>query len=103
MDPSPPRDPAGSASSGGHPVGRRANHRNMADPTTVVVTPPATPAPVKPGYKTTEFWLSCAAMALSAAFASGALNNTEVLIAGFAASVLVALGYSVSRAMVKSA
>lgn len=63
-----------------------------------------TPAPVKPGYKTTEFWLSLAATILSALFASGALtNNTALAIAGMAATVLTALGYKVSRAMVKSA
>lgn len=58
--------------------------------------------PLKPGYKTTEFWFSLAATLLTAAFASGALtNSTALAIAGMAASILTALGYAVSRAMVK--
>jgi len=61
-------------------------------------------APVKPGYRTTEFWLKIAAIALSALFASGALtSNTALGIAGMAASMLGALGYTVSRTLVKTA
>lgn len=57
-----------------------------------------------PGYKTSEFWLKILALALSAVFASGALtNNTALNIAGIAASVLGALGYTVSRTLVKTA
>lgn len=58
----------------------------------------------KPGYKTTEFWLSAAASVLGALFASGALSDgsTVAKVAGLAASVLGALGYTVSRGMVKS-
>lgn len=67
----------------------------MADET------PTTPA--KPGYKTTEFWLKLAALLLTAVFASGALtNSTALAIAGIAATVLTALGYTVSRTMVKT-
>lgn len=67
----------------------------MADETAVV--------PTKPGYKTSEFWLKLAAMAMTALFASGALtNNTAVTIAGIAATILGALGYTVSRTMVKT-
>ncbi len=63
-----------------------------------------TPVPPKPGYKTTEFWLKIGALALSAVFASGALtNNTALAIAGIAATVLTALGYTVSRTVLKAA
>ena len=60
-------------------------------------------APVKPGYKTTEFWLKLIAMALSALFASGALtNSTAVQIAGIVATILGAIGYTVARTMAKA-
>lgn len=53
---------------------------------------------VKPGWKTSEFWLNIAAMLLGALFASGLLvNNTAIQIAGMAATVLGALGYTVVR------
>jgi hypothetical protein len=66
-------------------------------------TDPA-PTPTKPGYKTTEFWLSMLATLLTALFASGALtNNVALAIAGMAATVLTALGYKVSRTLVKTA
>ena len=58
---------------------------------------------MKPGYKTTEFWFKLAAVALSAVFASGALtSSTTMAIAGIAATMLGALGYTVSRTLVKS-
>lgn len=58
---------------------------------------------VKPGWKTSEFWFKFAAITLSATFASGALtNNTALAIAGIAASMLGALGYTVSRTLVKT-
>lgn len=61
---------------------------------------PATPA--KPGFKTTEFWLKLAAFALTALYASGSLtNNTALAIAGIVATILGALGYTVSRTLVK--
>jgi hypothetical protein len=57
----------------------------------------------KPGYRTTEFWLSAAAALLGTLFASGALtNNTALAIAGVAASILTSMGYSVSRGMAKA-
>lgn len=60
--------------------------------------------PTKPGWRTSEFWLSIAAIALSSLFASGAMTNTTALaIAGIAATVLTALGYKVSRTAVKRA
>ena len=65
----------------------------MADETT---------PPPKPGYRTTEFWLKLAALLLTAMYASGAVtNNTALAIAGIAATILGALGYTVSRTLVK--
>lgn len=60
---------------------------------------------VKPGYKTTEFWLSFAAMIVGAALASGVFETDSGgdRILGLAATVLASLGYTVSRAMVKKA
>lgn len=58
-----------------------------------------------PGYKTTEFWLKLAAIVLTALFASGAIptTGTAAMIAAIAATVLGALGYTVSRTIVKTA
>ena len=58
----------------------------------------------KPGYKTTEFYLSLLATLLSALFASGVLTDgsTATKIAGLAAAALTAAGYSVARGMAKS-
>lgn len=61
----------------------------------------------KPGYKTTEFWLSLAAILIGAVMASGMLDGLgtdhwAVKAIGIAASVLGALGYSASRALTKS-
>lgn len=61
------------------------------------------PVQVKPGYKTTEFWVSLAACALGAFVASGALPEESVWmkIAGMGLTALSALGYTVSRWVVK--
>lgn len=73
------------------------------DPTTITSDLGATD-PAKPGFKTSEFWLKVAAMVLTAAYASGALtSNTALAIAGIAATILGALGYTVSRTMIKAA
>ena len=57
----------------------------------------------KPGYKTTEFWLSFVAMVVGAAFASGIFPSESAgeKVLGLAALVLTSLGYTVSRTMVK--
>jgi hypothetical protein len=57
----------------------------------------------KAGYKTSEFWLSVAAMAVGAAFASGVFPTDSGVdrILGLAATVLTTLGYTVSRSLVK--
>lgn len=59
----------------------------------------------KPGYKTTEFYLSLLAILMSAAFASGLIpvGGTVEKIAAMAATVLTAAGYKVSRTLVKTA
>lgn len=69
-------------------------------PTVAVVAAPA----VKPGYKTTEFWLKLAAIAMTALFASGAIptTGTAATMTAIIATMLGALGYTVSRTMVKS-
>lgn len=60
--------------------------------------------PVKPGYLTTEFWLKVAALILTALFASGVIptSGPAAQITAIAATILGALGYTVSRTMVKS-
>jgi hypothetical protein len=61
------------------------------------------PAPITPGYKTTEFWLSLAAMVVGAALASGVFPSESGMekILGLAATILAQLGYTVSRTLVK--
>jgi len=57
----------------------------------------------KPGYRTTEFWLSLLAMVIGAITTSGAISNSVVLQGlGLAATALGALGYSGSRALTKA-
>lgn len=69
--------------------------------TSVVASTPAT----KPGWQTTEFWLSAAAKVLGILFASGVIGTGTVAerIAGIAAALLAQLGYTVSRSIVKAA
>ena len=75
----------------------------MVTPTTPP-TATALPGP-KPGWKTSEFWLSLAAKVLGALFSAGVLGDgsTAMRVAGVAAIVLSTLGYQVSRTIVKSA
>lgn len=58
----------------------------------------------KPGWKTTEFWLSTAAALLSAAYASGAIGQGTPLdkALSIVAMALAAAGYSVSRGAAKN-
>lgn len=58
----------------------------------------------KPGYKTTEFWLSTAAVLIGALLASGLVTEGSAIdkIAGLAVTVLATLGYTVSRAKAKA-
>lgn len=58
----------------------------------------------KPGYKTTEFWLTFAAMVVGTLLMSGALADDSVAskVVGAIATVLTALGYQVTRAKAKA-
>ena len=69
----------------------------MADETT-------TATPHKPGYRTSEFWLTTAALVIGTLIASGAIGETTGLgrAIAFIASVLAAAGYSVSRGKLKA-
>lgn len=73
---------------------------DTTDPTTA-----PTPAPVKPGWKTTEYWLTKAAMILGALLASGILGDgsTAQRVAGAVVALLAQLGYTTSRTLVKAA
>lgn len=59
---------------------------------------------MKPGYKTTEFWLSLAAFVVGSLMASGAIGSAGALgkALAFVAAALTAAGYSYSRALAKS-
>lgn len=73
---------------------------------TVTMTVPATApaADVKPGWKTTEFWLTSAASLIGLLYGSGAIGSGSTLatILGFATAALTSLGYTVSRGQVKA-
>ena len=73
--------------------------------TTVGSTSHTTVTQAKPGYKTTEFWLKVVALLLTILYASDAIpvgGEIDKLMA-IGATVLGALGYTVSRTMVKRA
>lgn len=58
----------------------------------------------KPGWKTSEFWLTKLSMVIGGLLASGLLTSESWLRAlGIACVVLSSLGYTVSRTMVKTA
>lgn len=58
---------------------------------------------MKPGYKTTEFWLATAATAVGGLMASGVIapESGVAQILGIVASALVALGYTGARLALK--
>ena len=60
---------------------------------------------IKPGYKTTEFWLSAICAIGSLLWGAGVLNpegaGTANQVFGFVTSALSALGYPVSRGLAK--
>lgn len=62
---------------------------------------------MKPGYKTTEFWLSVVAMFVGVLLASGILDTTATTLdnqlVGMVAMLLTSLGYTASRALSKNA
>ena len=59
---------------------------------------------VKPGYKTTEFWLSAGAAFVGLAIASGIVPGTGVWpkIVALVVAAFSAMGYTVSRTAVKN-
>lgn len=74
-----------------------------ATPTGTVVT--TTTPPLKPGYLTSEFYLKLAAILLTAFYASGVIptGGTAATVAAIAATMLGAIGYTVSRTRLKAA
>ena len=58
---------------------------------------------MKPGYKTTEFWLSLAAVAVGALLVAGVLPNegASTQVVGLIEAALVALGYTGARLALK--
>ena len=72
--------------------------------TPVAATPAAADTTVKPGYQTTEFWLSAAATLVGLAIASGIVPTTGTWpqVFGLVTGLLGAMGYTVSRTTVKN-
>lgn len=66
--------------------------------------PAATDTAVKPGYKTTEFWMTAGATAVGLAIASGIVPDTGMWpkIVALVVSAFAAMGYTVSRTAVKN-
>ena len=60
---------------------------------------------MKPGYKTTEFWLAAVAQLIGLVLASGIIapESSWDRIAGLATAALATMGYSAARSTVKSA
>lgn len=58
----------------------------------------------KPGYKSTEFWLTVAAQVVGLLAASGAIagESSWGRLVGLAGMILAQLGYTYSRGMVKA-
>ena len=97
----------------------------MTDPITPAQSAPTQPVPVvgatsvtqtiedgltlatgvKTGWKTSEFWLKAAAIVLTVLFSTGTIKTggTAETVAGIAATILGALGYTVCRTWAKKA
>ena len=62
-----------------------------------------TPTTTKPGFKTTEFWLSLAAVVLGGLMAAGVfkMEGSTAQVVGIIESALVALGYTGARLTLK--
>jgi exo-beta-1,3-glucanase (GH17 family) len=60
---------------------------------------------IRPGYKTTEFWISLAAVIIGSVVASGIVPADSVWerIIGLVVSALAALGYTGARLSIKKA
>jgi len=79
----------------------------MADPVATETTnsaPGAPATPAKPGYQTSEFWLSLVAVMFTTLIGTGVVPHaTEITgIVSAVGSLLVALGYTWARSWVKS-
>jgi len=70
----------------------------------VTVEVPVAPA-VKPGYKTTEFWLAAVASLGGLVMASGAVGEDSTIgkVVGLILTGLATMGYTASRSAVKKA
>lgn len=79
-------------------------HENHAWPTDNETSPPSYPDP-KPGYRTTEFWLTLATAVVGLLIGYGILTRAEAqLWLALAAALIPALPvgtYAISRALVK--
>ncbi len=56
----------------------------------------------KPGYKTSEFWLSLAAVVVASLLSSGVENPAVLKVAGVIGTILTAMGYTYARAKTKT-
>lgn len=60
---------------------------------------------MKPGWKTTEFWMTLAASVVGFVYASGIVEATSTSwddkVIGLVAMVLASMGYAVSRGIAK--
>lgn len=58
---------------------------------------------IKPGWKTSEFWLSFAAFIVGSLLASGVIPAESIWaqLVGFAGAALAAMGYTYKRSAVK--
>ena len=67
-------------------------------------TATTTPVEVKPGYKTTEFWMTAGATFVGLAIASGIVPDTGMWpkVVGLVVAAFTAMGYTVSRTAVKN-
>lgn len=78
-----------------------------ATETTATATTPAvtvTATTLKPGWRTSEFWMNKAALLLSALFLCDVIPTSGMWmkLAGVAACILISQGYTVSRTMLKA-
>lgn len=60
---------------------------------------------VKPGYKSTEFWITCAVSLCSLLWGAGVVDpegaSSADKVFGFVCSAAAALGYTISRGLAK--
>lgn len=61
------------------------------------------PVPVKPGYKTTEFWLTAVATLVGLVMAADIIPSDGMWpkITGLVVAMLTSMGYNVSRSIAK--